>query len=106
MHQDGREMTGAAVADAVDPVVDDGLGRGGGERPSTERAYRPSTSSALAGSCRARTAADRALRSMPIVAAASRPCPTTSPTATAKPPGRSTTSYQSPHTFKDPAAGM
>ncbi|MCH7230677.1 hypothetical protein L0U85_07405 [Glycomyces sp. L485] len=76
------------------------------DAPSTDRAYRPRTSSACPGRSRARIAALSALRSMPITAAASRPWPTTSPTATAKrPPGRSTKSYQSPHTFSDPVAG-
>ncbi len=62
---------------------------------------------ALPGSGMARTAADRALRSMPITAAASRPWPTTSPTAMVNfSSGRSTTSYQSPHTLSDRVAGM
>ena len=48
-----------------------------------------------------------ALRSWPIVVAARRPRPTTSPTASAtRPSGSATTSYQSPPTSSDSTAGL
>ena len=66
--------------------------------------FRSSLASATAGSLVSSTYARSALRIRPIMTAAGRPDPATSPTTKpSRPSGRTNTSYQSPPTVPDPA---
>lgn len=104
--QGGWEVTGAAVGESTGVPVDVGLDCGGVLGAGDGAGVQPEDLQGLGGAIGDEEAALRALRSRPMMPAACRPWPTTSPTATAmRSPGRSTRSYQSPQTLRAPTAG-